>query len=203
MLLRVDWDAATGIAVELDKIKDQLRIHDEQFDSLITDLHLPGALDWAEGVMHRAIISRTHRAVFSDFPRGRDQMLKLPRGNVIAIESIKYTSNDAVTTMSGPSSAAPSTDYQETITSPTAGRVYPAVGEAWPNVDLEAVEPVLVTYTAGWAVADIPATIKLALTVYVSDALDIVGAADMGAGITEKLNQKDMMLSPYRLDSVC
>ena len=57
--LSISWDSSSEDPediVSLNTIKAQLRISHDEFDELITEVHLPGAVSWAEGLMHRSIL---------------------------------------------------------------------------------------------------------------------------------------------------
>jgi len=197
--LRIDWDADTAIPIAIPDVKAQLRILDDQFDSLLNDIHIPAAVDWAEAEMKRSILAKTHYWVLSDFPRGKDETIRLPRGKTQSVTSIAYTYGNSTTTLTGPTSGSPAgTDYREDLRGNHGGVVMPNYGATWPDVDTESPAPVLITFSAGWTAAQIPGDIKLALMMYCSDALDIVGAADMGPN--SNLQAKDLLLSSWRLE---
>lgn len=194
--LRLSWDAPVGFPVSLATVKSHLRIEHEEFDPLILEVFLPAAVEWAEGVMHRAIVERTHYWVLSDFPRGIDQSIRLTRGKAQSVASIAYTSNNATTTLTGPTSSTPGTDYREELASDSGGVLFPPYGETWPSVDFEAPAPVLITFVAGWVVADVPADIKHAISMYVSDGLNVNGASDP---VVSDLDVKQGPLTSWRI----
>lgn len=197
--LLLDWAADTDLPVTIADVKLQLRILDDQYDALLNDIYIPGAVAWAEGEMKRSILAKVHYWVLSDFPRGKDQSIRLPRGKTQSVASIAYTAGNATSTLTGPTSGSPAgTSYREDLRGNDGGVLMPNYGSTWPDVDLESPTPVLITFTAGWTSAQVPADIKGALMMYCADRLDIVGASDLGPH--SNLNAKDLLLSGYRLE---
>jgi uncharacterized phiE125 gp8 family phage protein len=177
----LSWEPADSLPVTLGLVKAQLRIDHDDLDELLADAHIPAAMEWAEGEMHRSIIPRTHYWVLPDFPRGMDQSLRLPRGKTQSVASVKYTRGGSVITLTGPSSGSPAgSDYREDLTPDTGGILLPAVGQSWPSVDIEAAQPVLVTFVAGWTT--IPADVKGAIIRHVGDQLDVTSIHDLPQG---------------------
>lgn len=195
--LRISWDDDTVFPISAADIKDQLNIDHEEWNAKI-ELHRAGAARWAENIMHRSIASKTHYWVLSDFPRGQDQSIRLPRGKTQSVTSILYTSNNSGTTLTGPSSSSPEgTDYREDLRGDHGGTLYPAYNSTWPSVDLEAPSPVVITFTAGWLENEVPADIKHAMMMYISDALEITGAVDLAQ--YTNLDAKNNLLYPWRI----
>lgn len=197
----IEWDADTEFPVDLATIKAQLRIDHDELDVVIMGLHLPAAVEWAEGEMHRSILAKQHRWILTDFPRHGDQSIRLPRGKTQSVTSIAYTSNNSVTTLTGPSSGSPAgTDYREDLRGNQGGLVYPAYSEDWPTVDADAASPVVITFTAGWERANVPPDIKGAIINYVADSLDIVSIADMPSALYAGATQsRTAALTGWRL----
>ncbi len=199
----LSWDADTAVPLDLHIIKSQLRIDHDEFDPVIMGLHLPGAVEWAEGEMHRSILSKTHYWVLSDFPRSADQSIRLPRGKTQSVASIAYVSNNATTTLTGPSSGSPQgTGYREDLRGNGGGKLYPAVNSSWPSVDVDAPTPVLITFSAGWTQAQIPSDIRQALAMYISDGLEITGTSELIGRLVSKthVNFKGIGLTGWRIN---
>lgn len=196
--LSLDWDRPTAYPITLDEIKSQLRIEHDEWDSLISSIHLPAALSWAEGETRRSIQSRTHRWIISEFPSG-DQRIILPRGKTQSISSIAYVSGGNTTTLTGPSSGSPEgTDYQEDLKDELGGVVMPNQGESWPSVDQDVPAPITITFSAGWAEQeDVPSDLKMAMIFYIGDSLEIASAADLMAH--SDLSVKDRLISAWRI----
>lgn len=171
--ISINWADDTQLPLSLGQVKTYLRITDAQFDDLLDSMYLPGAVQWAEGVMHRSILAKTHYWILRDFPRGIDQSIRLPRGKTQSVTSIAYTDANATTTLTGPSSGSPiGTDYREDLSGNDGGILYPAYGADWPSVDVYAPAPVLITFSAGWTMSTIPADIRNAIALYCMAQLD-------------------------------
>jgi hypothetical protein len=196
--LSLSWAADTAFPISVWTIKQHLRISDAQLEPLLNDVHIPAAVQWAEAYMRRSILAKTHYLVLRDFPHEGAQEIELPRGKTQSVTSIVYSSANATTTLRGPTSGSPiGTQYRENLRSDTGGVLYPIYNGAWPYADTMAPEPVLITYSAGWTAATVPADIKHAICLYCADALEITGAADMG-GNTD-LAAKERLLDPWKV----
>jgi uncharacterized phiE125 gp8 family phage protein len=193
--IAIDIDAATTLPLDLGLLKSDLRISGDELDAVLQGQYIPDAMAWAEGVMRRTIISRAHRWIISDFPR-RDPVITLPRGKVSAVSSIEYSSNGSTVTLIGPTSGSPTgSDYQEDLRGPF-GRVMPNRGASWPSVDTDVLSPVVITYTAGWAKADVPADIRRAMTASVFEAMELKGLLE--SRVSFDVEFRDKLISAWR-----
>lgn len=167
--------------ITLDQVKTHLRIDHTEFDSLIEQVHIPGALAWCEGETRRTLISRQHTWTIRDFPQDAYQRIRLPGGIASAVSSIVYVRNETATTLRGPSSGSPiGTDWQEDLTDDKGAVLMPNPGSVWPAVDFDAVSPVVITYTAGYTDVDqIPAELKLHMIQWVGNALDMMSISEV------------------------
>lgn len=200
--ITLDLDAfPTDLPLDFQLVKADLRIFGDELDDLISSQYIPSAIDYAEGVTRRNIASRAVRWVVDDFPRTLDQAIRLPRGDVSAISSIAYSVDGAVTTLTGPSSGSPAgTDYQEDLTGISA-IIMPPRGDTWPaSIDDDVPRPVVITYTAGYATADlVPANLRRALVAQIYVELDQKGLIPDGSGQPFDLDFVAKLLSPFRL----
>lgn len=136
--------------IPLDLLKQQAEVVVGDRDELLHN-QLKTAIMDAEGQMHRTIIARTHRWTLTDFERGALKAIRLPRGRTLSIASIQYTRGGTVQTLKGPSSGSPAgTDYREHQGGDSGAIVMPPRGQSWPSVDSDAIEPVVITFVAGW-----------------------------------------------------
>ena len=196
--LRLDWDADTAYPIEITRLKEHLRLLDAPlFDPLLNDVIVGAAVEWAESVMHRSILAKAHRWVLSDFPRSFYADIRLPRGKTQSVASIIYSNNNALTTLTGPTSAVPGTEFRENLRGDEGASLFPTYNGTWPSVDTQAPEPVLITFTAGWTAATIPLQIKHAIAWACSDFLEISGASDMMP--STDLDAKTRFLSNLRI----
>lgn len=201
--ISIEADADTALPMAIEAVKDHLQISHREFDAVISGLHLPAAVDWAESEMRRSILTKVHRWTIEDFPRGsKNKRICLPRGKTQTVTSITYTNTSGVlTTLRGPTSGSPiGTDFREDLRGDSGGFVEPLVDQDWPDIDGETT--VTITFTAGWAEADIPKTIVGALAFYVGDQLDMPTSADRppSANVSSTMDRvKDSLLDHWRI----
>ena len=194
--ITLDIDAFEDLPIDLETLKQDLRVSSDALDEVIMSQYLPSAVEWAEGAMRRSIMSRTHRWIIDEFPCGYDQTLYLPRGKVTSVANIVYSVDGEEQTLRGPTSGSPAgTDYQEDLRG-HVGRLMPPRGSTWPSADIDVPAPVVVTYTAGWDAEDVPADIKRALTVSVSMELEGDGLINGRQGFD--IDFRDKLISAWR-----
>jgi uncharacterized phiE125 gp8 family phage protein len=196
--ITIDIDEPASLPIDLELLKSDLRISSDSLDDVLMEQYIPDAVSWAEGVMHRAIIAREHRWILSDFPRGTDQTIILPRGKVQSVASIAYSSGGSVTTLTGPSSGTSpvGSDYQEDLRG-HAGRLMPNRGSSWPSVDADVIAPVVITFTAGWTNhTTVPADIRRAITASVFEAMELNGLLVTKTGFD--VDFRDKLISAWR-----
>ena len=155
------------------------------YDAMLLDTYLRSAILWAEGEMHRTIVSRAHRWTLEQFPCNYEDWYKihLPRGKTQSISSVVYSLNHSPVTLLGPSASPPGADFQQNLTSDDGGYIMPPIASIWPVADLDVTAPVVINFTAGYSTyATVPADIALALFFYVSDAVELRGTADINRG---------------------
>ena len=205
--LRLDVDpfdnAGSPAPFDLDLQKLHSRIDSSDEDELL-QVYIGAAVSWAEGAMHRTIFQRSHRWVLRDFPVCRYSDIRLPRGKASSVSGIAYVAGGQTVTLRGPSAGSPAAaDYQEDLTSDSGGVLMPPQGGSWPSVDYDAVAPVVVTFTAGWPAAEVPAELKHAILFAVEDMFDLRGQGDfepaMVAASGPRYSVREALISGYRL----
>ena len=199
--LRLDVDTIVGSPLPLDLsfVKLHCAIDYTDSDALI-EQYVLAAIRAFEDTTHRTVFSRDHRWVLKDFPPTPGYQITLPRGRTTAVESIVYYSDGVATTLGGPTSSGSPTpaDYQEDLRGEHGGVLAPLSGSAWPAVDTLQVAPVTITFTAGWANADVPPDITQALLWYIRTALDDNRSDPMKAIANNTVFEA--MVSGWRLD---
>lgn len=114
----------------------------------------------------------------------RHRAIQLPKGKCLAIEQITYIdANDVTQTLSGPTSPAPGTDYQEDLEDNDAGFAIPPITGAWPgDVNTQEANGVRVKYCAGFGKTcdDIPEDIRQALAFRTADFFNARDSSDTG-----------------------
>lgn len=204
--VRLDIDAITadGSPWLLDEtlVKKHCRIDDTDQDANL-QLYIQAAILWAENSTHRTIIRRSHRWVLREFPYDGYEPIRLPRGKTVSVESITYTASRTGHVLKGPTSDPVSADYQEDLRGEDGGLLMPLQGSCWPSVDYDAVAPVTIAFTAGWAGDEIPGELVNAVLLGISDMYDLRGSSDFAntslADVGKSLAVREALVSGYRL----
>lgn len=189
--------AALESALDLEMVKADLRISGTQLDDVLSGQYIPGAIEWAEGATGRVMVARQLQWILSEFPLYT--AMYLPGGNVSAVSSIAYVSNGSIVTLTGPSASPVGTDYQESLAGPLP-RIMPPQGDSWPSVDSDAIDPVKVTFTAGYdSEAAVPADLKRAMVAHVYGAMELDGLLQIRPGFD--MDHAEKLISAYRAPS--
>jgi len=140
--------APTVEPVTLTEVKEQAVIGVSTDDTLLTRL-ISVARAEAEGITQRSLAPTTWEVVLDTWP---SREIRLPRGPVTAVSSVKYYDEDGV-------EQTLSASIYETDLDSLVARVQPRDGEEWPDLAVMA-NAVRVRYTAGWTASAIPVEIK-------------------------------------------
>lgn len=142
--------------------KAHLRIDtDITDDDALVDALIQAAREWTENYCRRSWVRRTLQLRMDCFP----EVIRLPRGPVSAITSVKYTAQDGTLT------TLDASNYQTDLYG-IPPRIALVHGATWPIPQYGAINAVLVTYTAGYApdeasptdhAANVPAAVKAAM----------------------------------------
>jgi uncharacterized phiE125 gp8 family phage protein len=187
MRLRVVTPPASE-PVTLAEAKAHLRLEGTEDDTYVTAL-IQAARQHAEEVCWRGVVTQTWEVVLEHFPDC--EAVDLPGGNLGAISSVTYVDAD------GAEQALNADAYGADAVS-VPGRLVLAYNETWPSTRCQ-WDAVRVRYTVGWAVADVPAPIKQALLLLVSQMYEHRTPEVMG-GTPGKVDfAVDALLAPYRL----
>jgi uncharacterized phiE125 gp8 family phage protein len=138
-------------------------VHIEE-DPLIADL-IAGARELFEQRTGRQVLEATWQFSLDRFPRGR-LPIRLPKPPLLTVVAVRYMDTAGVQQAWNPS------EYRVVAAGgPYAGPglLYPKQGYTYPATDSGDPLAVTVEYTAGYAVADVPAAIKDALRLIVAD----------------------------------
>ena len=128
----------------------------------------------------------------------RDSGILLPGGFVSAINDIDYIDADGnPQTLTGPTSAAPGTDYQEDLTDDEWPQVFPQREQTWPSFQSALVNAVQIDYQVGWPdETEVPESIRHAIRFKVGDLYTIRDTADAGTK-SALLRAAEDLLFPY------
>lgn len=183
-------------------LKKHVRVDWTDDDDLL-DAYALAAIQWIEGDTKRTIVRRVHRWILRDFNLVHPCELRLPRGKTVSVESVQYSAGGTVTTLTGPSTNPVGDDYQEDLRGADGGVIMPVRGGAWPSVDADVPAPVVVNFTAGWTVANLPADLLHAILFCIADAYDLRGTSDfnpaMFGSAGPRLAAREALISGYRL----
>ncbi len=179
--------AGIQLPVTLEMVKAHLRVTGDDEDALLR-AKLDAAVQWAEETANRAIVLREYLVTRDAFPAG---FWPLPLGRVATIVNVQYIDVDGVTqTWSGsplPYETDLDTDYTPRLR-PRSTSAWPTIGSNWGAARI--------TLTAGWAVDDLPWTLKEAILRKVAD-LDEARAP----GDEEPLDSALDLINPWILPS--
>ena len=133
----------------------------------------------------------------------RERGIVLPGGKVTAVNDIDYTDEDGnPQTLTGPTSGAPGTDYQEDLTDDEWPQIFPAREMDWPAVQSGLVNAVQVEYQVGWAdETEVPESIRHAIRFKIGDLYTIRDTADAGSK-SKLLTAAEDLLFPYVVQQV-
>lgn len=143
--------------VSLTEVKAHCRVDGADSDTVLTAL-LNAAVDHLDGwrgILGRALVTQTWQQDFDGFGR-----LRLALGPVASITSVTYYDTDNA-------QQALSTDVYTLRNDERGAYVDLKVDQDWPSTYAR-VDAVRVTYIAGVAAADVPASIKAAIYLLVS-----------------------------------
>lgn len=145
--------APSGLALELQTVKEHLRKDTDDEDALIEAL-IATATEWVETFTARALLTQTWDALWDCVPEAG--YLRLPKSPVASITHVKYVDT------AGTQTTWPTQEWQADIASEPA-RIVPAYGYCWP-VMRHQLHPLEVRYVTGYGeAADIPAGIRHAM----------------------------------------
>ncbi len=148
--------------VDLEEVKGHLRAT-EDLEDMILRVYLETATEWAEDFTNRAIALRTYLVIRDAFPVGPWQ---LPLGKITSVESVQYIDVDGVTQTWTASPLPYETDFDTDYTP----RIRPKPAESWPATG-SYMAAARISLTAGWAQANIPNTVRMAILLKIA-ALD-------------------------------
>lgn len=187
MRLRVVTPPASE-PVTLVEAKAHLRLEGTDDDTYVSAL-IQAARQHVEEVCWRGVVTQTREAVLECFPDSDG--VELPGGNLASITSVTYTDADGA-------SQTLATSVYEADTVSVPGRMLLAYDQSWPSTRSQ-WDAVRVRYVVGWAVADVPAPLKQALLLLVSQLYEHRTPEVTGVSMGKVGFAVDALLSPYRL----
>ena len=141
-----------GSPFTLAQMKEHLRVDHSDEDTLIQSYYA-AATQRIQNWTRRSIGQEQWQMILDGFPAD-DERVFLPRGKVQSVGSVVYADSATTTaTLSGATASPAGTDYQESLGSDVAPYLLPAYGTSWPST-FDVIEPVVITFTAGYADLD-------------------------------------------------
>jgi len=181
--------------VSLDMVKRHVRIDvsDTDHDEILVEL-IGDATQYLESITWRRFITQTWYAYYDDWPKG--DYIELPYGSLQSVTAIKYTDTDNAQSTWSSAEYIVGTDY-------TRGRVTLDDGYTWPNEVLYPSNPIEVEFVCGYGddPTDIPANIKRAMCIYISELYENREASIVGT-IHKKLDTINCLISNHRLNEL-
>lgn len=142
-----NWVRSIEPAVEpvhVIEARDHLRVDSGDDDSVIEDV-ISAAREHIEEAARRALVTQTWKLYLDEWPVF--DFINLPRPPLQSVTSVKYTDKDGLQT------TWDSSNYLvDTASEP--GRIVLAYGVSWPNVTLRPMNPIEVTFVAGYGDPD-------------------------------------------------
>lgn len=190
--------AADGEPVTLAEAKAQCFVSHSDDDALIAR-YVSEAVSRVESMTNRALITQTRVLQIDRFPRGKNQVIELPGGNIQSVTSIAYQDADNATQSLGASI------YETDLnTMAGTGRIGLAHDQEWPETSERGL-PVTITYVAGWPgtgspldyTVNVPDAIRAAILRLVADAYRNRGDGDFEAPNATAMKVIQHILAPW------
>ncbi len=173
----------------LAEAKTHLRLEHGMDDAYLTGITIPAARAHIEEVCWRGLVTQTWELVLDEFPDADE--VKLPYGNLASVTSVSYVDDDGAT------QTLATTEYV-TDTASEPGRILLAYDKSWPTTRAQ-WDAVVIRYVVGWAVASVPAPIKHAALLLISQMYEHRTPEVAGTIVSEVRFAVDALLGPYRL----
>lgn len=185
--------APTLEPVTLAEAKKQCVVEHADDDALF-NLIIGAAREHLEKMCWRGIVTQTWEVVsecFEDDGEG----IELPKGNLVAVASVKYIDVNGVE-----QTLTLTTDYVlDTVSVP--GRVRLAYGTYWPSPRSQ-WDAVKIRYSVGWSQAAVPKALKQALLLLVSQMYEHRTPEITGTIVSDFEFSAASLYRPYRLVSL-
>lgn len=179
--------------VLVDEARDQARI-DGTTDAALIFGYIMRARAMVENLTNRVLLNQTLELVRDAFPDASDEPIRLPRGKVSSVSSLKYYDDN------GTLQTWASSNYQAELSGVPA-RIVPVYGIVWPTTRAGYLGAVQIRYVAGYGSTggQVPPPIIQAINWLVGHFYENREAITAGAPMAEiPLGVRDL-LAPYRI----
>lgn len=147
-------------------------------EDLLTAL-ITASRQHVEDITRRALLTQTWDYSIDAWPPG--DAIKLPFGSLQSVTSVKWKDTDGTET-----TLTEGTDYLVETNGPACGRIVLPYGETWPSDTLYPSNPITIRFVCGWgAAADVPATIRAAVLMVLTDLWENREAQSQAAAYNE------------------
>jgi len=162
-----EGNTTPALPINLEEVKTHLKVEDDTEDGLLYSYML-SAVKWAEERSRRAISLQSYLITRDTFPVGD---WYLPLGKIQSITKIEYLDTD------GNLQTWNAAEYESDLDTDFQARVRPKSTYSWPSTGTY-MAAARITLQAGWAVADVPYTVKQSLLMKVADLYEVRAPGD-------------------------
>lgn len=175
---------------------DEAMVHlhlDTEDEKNLVEALIVAARNNCESYTHRQFITATWELKLDGFP-DEACAIELPRPPIAAVSSIVYLDEDGV-------SQTLSTSAYQTDVKSQPGRIMVAPEQYWPVTESGRMNPVTVTYTAGYGAAGtaVPRAIRQAMLLLVAEWFENREAVVVGTIVNKLPFAVEALLNPYRV----
>lgn len=180
--------AAAITPFSLDEVKAHLRVSHTEEDAYITTL-ISAVTSIAENYIGRALFTSTWKFYLENFCKRK---VTLPFPPLQSITSVRYYNGESWVTMG-------SDEYQvDNVSEP--GLIVPAAGGVWPVVDVQTINPIEITFVAGYgARSELPPALRQALLYHITHLYDIREPVVIGTLAMKIPHTLIDIYQPYRI----
>jgi len=184
----------TASPITLEEIKNHLRITvGETFDDELLKSYRSAAVELAENITNRKLMTQTWYAYYDDWPD--DEYIELPYAPLQSVSSsgILYTNSTSGTTTFGSSAWA-----YDSVSAP--GRIVLENDEDWPTDVLHQNNPIQIKFVCGYsASSNVPRSIKNAMLLMIGHWYENREETLVGQTIMKVPMAVNSLLAPYRV----
>lgn len=172
-----------------------IRLAATTYEDDLLNAIIMAAREHVEDITRRQLLTATWEYYLDEFPK--DNFIKLPFGNLQAINSITYKESDWVT--GAEITLAEDVDYLVELNGEQCGRVVLPYGGSWPSAALYPSNPITIEFDCGWTTAAlVPYKIKSAIKMVCSKLYEGRGEDVLGQTVSED-KVVDRLLASARL----
>lgn len=192
--------APTKEPVDLDEAKAHLRLETTTDDVYVESL-VSAARQWVEEYCRRGLVVQVWEEVLPEFPVSG--VIELQRGSLCSVTIGATTYSSGVVSVkyldgAGVERTLDTTEYVVDGTSPMLGRVRLGYDKTWPTTRAQ-WDAVRVRYAVGWEFDEVPAPVKQACLLLVSQMYEHRTPEVVGTIVSKVQFAVEALLAPYRV----